>query len=92
MLQRPGSKDDGAKPCPPDCSETSFNPTFNMSEFKLCCPEMRFMEFRNNPSHNGYSVLEVINLNDIFDQIADKMDNIGQVEHCWNFINEEFSM
>ena len=53
---------------------------------------MRFMKFRDNTTHDSYGVLKVCNLDDILDKIADKMDDVGQIEHGWNFINKEFSM
>lgn len=92
MLQSPGGKNEGTKSCLPNCAETSFDPAFDMSKFKLRHSKMRFMKFCDDTTHDSYGVLEVCNLDYIFDQVADKMDNIRQVEHCWNFINEKLSM
>ena len=92
MLQSPGSKNEGTKPCLPDCTEALSDPTFNMSKFKFCCSKMRLMELCDNTTHDSYGVLEVCNLNNILNQVAAKMDNIRQVEHCWNFFNKEFLM
>jgi hypothetical protein len=50
------------------------------------------MKLCNNTAQDSDGVFEVCNLYDILDQVADKMDNIRQVEHCWNFVNKELSM
>lgn len=92
MLQSPCSKDEGTKPCLPNFSEALSNPAFNMSQSKLYCSKMRFMELCDNAMHDSYGVLEVCNLDDILDQVADKMDNVWEVEHCWNSMNKEFLM
>lgn len=91
-MQSPCSKDEGTKPRFPNCRETSSDPALDMSKFKLRCSKMGFMELSDNTAHDSYGIFEVCNLDDILDEVADKMDNIRQVEHCWNFIDEEFAM
>ena len=80
-LQSPGRKNECTKPCLPNSSEASSNPAFNMRKFEFCCSKMRFMEFCNNTTHDSYGVLKVCNLDDILDKIADKMDDVRQIEH-----------
>jgi hypothetical protein len=50
------------------------------------------VEFCDDTTHNTNCDLEVLEFHDILDGIADEMDDIRQIEHGWNFIDQKLAM
>lgn len=53
---------------------------------------MGLVKLSNSAAHHIGCFLKVFKLDDIFDGIADKMNNIGEIEYSWNFLNKKFTM
>lgn len=53
---------------------------------------MGLVKLRNGAAHHTGFFLEVFKLDDIFDGIADKMNNVWEIEYGWNLLNEKLTM
>jgi hypothetical protein len=92
LLQGPGSKNNAPETCFADGSETPSNPTFNVCQFKFSNRRMGLMELGNCGTHGISRTFEMLKLDNVLDGVTDKMNNIWEVEHGWNFINDKFTM
>src|ERR1700719_187345 len=91
MLQRPCGKNNTPESGFSDGRETSSNTAFDMCNFEFGYCRVGLMEFSNGAAQDGHHVLEVFELDNVFDCVANKMYYIGQVEYCWNIIDKKFT-
>ena len=74
-----------------DRIQASTDVTFYMCKGKFCRTQMRLVEFSDDTTHDRNCRLEVLKFHNILDSIADKMDDIWQIEHCWNFVGQKLA-
>lgn len=53
---------------------------------------MGLVELSNSGAHHIGCFFEMVKLYNVLDSVADKMNDIWEIKHSWNFLDEKFTM